>query len=56
VAYQALLYGVLAAAVCMAVLLIAGIVSRRQPVPYAPFLSLAAIVVVLVQGAAFAPL
>jgi prepilin signal peptidase PulO-like enzyme (type II secretory pathway) len=56
VAYQALLYGVLAAAAVMALMLVAGIVSRRQPVPYAPFLSLSAIVVVLLQGAAFAPL
>jgi leader peptidase (prepilin peptidase)/N-methyltransferase len=56
VAYQALLYGVLAAAVVMAVMLVAGIVSRRQAVPYAPFLSLSAILVVLLQGAAFAPL
>ena len=55
IAYQALLYGVLAAAVAMGILLVAGIVTRRQPVPYAPFLSLAAIVVMLTQGAAFAP-
>jgi prepilin signal peptidase PulO-like enzyme (type II secretory pathway) len=56
IAYQALLYGVVAAAVVMGVLLVAGVVSRRQPVPYAPFLSLAAIVTMLTQGAAFAPL
>lgn len=55
-AYQALLYGVLVAAVVMGVLLVAGIVTRRQPVPYAPFLAITAIVVVLTQGAAFAPL
>ena len=56
IAYQALLYGVVAAAVVMGVLLVAGVVSRRQPVPYAPFLALAAIVTMLSQGAAFAPL
>jgi prepilin signal peptidase PulO-like enzyme (type II secretory pathway) len=56
IAYQALVYGVLAAAAVMALLLVAGVVNRRQPVPYAPFLSLAAIVVLLVQGTAFAPL
>jgi prepilin signal peptidase PulO-like enzyme (type II secretory pathway) len=56
IAYQALLYGVVAAAVVMGVLLVAGVVGRRQAVPYAPFLSLAAIVMLLAQGAAFAPL
>lgn len=56
IAYQALLYGVAAAAAVMAIMLVAGVVSRRQPVPYAPFLSLAAIVMVLLQGTAFAPL
>jgi prepilin signal peptidase PulO-like enzyme (type II secretory pathway) len=40
----------------MGVLLVAGVVGRRQAVPYAPFLSLAAIVMLLAQGAAFAPL
>lgn len=56
IAVQALVYGVLAAAVVMGVMLVAGVVSRRQPVPYAPFLSMAAIVAVLSQGGAFAPL
>ena len=56
VAYQALIYGVIAAALVMGLMLVTGVVNRRQPVPYAPFLSLAAIVMVLVQGAAFAPL
>src|SRR5690606_32573037 len=55
IAVQALVYGVLAAAVVMGVMLVAGVVSRRQPVPYAPFLSMAAIVAVLSQGGAFAP-
>lgn len=56
VAFQALVYGVVAAAAVMGALLVAGVVGRRQPVPYAPFLSLAAIVVLLTQGGAFAPL
>ena len=33
-----------------------GVVGRKQAVPYAPFLALAAVAVVLTQGAAFAPL
>ncbi len=53
VAYQALIYGVIAAAVVMGIMLVAGIVSRRQAVPYAPFLSLAAIVMLLMQGGSF---
>ena len=56
IAYQALIYGIVAAAVVMGLLLVAGVVSRRQAVPYAPFLSLAAIVMLLIQGTAFAPL
>lgn len=56
IAVQALFYGILVAAIVMALLLVAGIVGRRQAVPYAPFLSLGAIVMVLTQGAAFAPL
>ena len=55
-AYQALLYGVLAAAAVMVALLLVGVVSRKQAIPYAPFLSLAAIAVTLLQGTAFAPL
>jgi prepilin signal peptidase PulO-like enzyme (type II secretory pathway) len=53
---QALFWGILAAAVVMGALLVIGVVSRRQAIPYAPFLSLAAIVVLLMQGTAFAPL
>jgi prepilin signal peptidase PulO-like enzyme (type II secretory pathway) len=56
IAYQALIYGIVAAAVVMGLLLVAGVVGRRQPVPYAPFLALAAIVMLLTQGGAFAPL
>jgi prepilin signal peptidase PulO-like enzyme (type II secretory pathway) len=55
-AYQALALGVLAGGVVILVLLLAGAVSRRQAVPYAPFLALAAVAVVLLEGAAFAPL
>jgi prepilin signal peptidase PulO-like enzyme (type II secretory pathway) len=56
IAYQALIYGIVAAAVVMGLLLVAGVVGRRQPVPNAPFLALAAIVMLLTQGGAFAPL
>jgi prepilin signal peptidase PulO-like enzyme (type II secretory pathway) len=56
IAYQALIYGIVAAAMVMGLLLVAGVVGRRQPVPYAPFLALAAIVMLLTQGGAFAPL
>jgi len=55
-AYQALFLGVLAAGVVMLLLFLAGVVGRREAVPYAPFLALAAVAVVLVEGAAFAPL
>jgi prepilin signal peptidase PulO-like enzyme (type II secretory pathway) len=55
-AYQALIYGVIAAAVVMGLMLLAGIVHRRQAVPYAPFLALAAIAFTLAQGTTFAPL
>jgi prepilin signal peptidase PulO-like enzyme (type II secretory pathway) len=55
-AYQALFLGVLAGGLVMAVLLAAGLVSRRQALPYAPFLALAAVAVIYLRGAAFAPL
>ncbi len=54
--YQALVFGVLAGGVAIFALLVAGVVSRRQGVPYAPFLALAAVAVVLARGAVFAPL
>ncbi len=54
--YQALLLGVLAGGVIILGLFVVGIVSRRQAVPYAPFLALAAVAVVLVRGGAFATL
>jgi len=55
-AYQAMVLGVVAGGVVILVLFLAGVVGRRQAVPYAPFLALAAVIVVLTQGAAFAPL
>jgi leader peptidase (prepilin peptidase) / N-methyltransferase len=55
-AYSALVIGILAAGVVILTLVALRLVSRRQALPYAPFLSIAAIAVVLYQGAAFAPL
>jgi len=56
VGMMALFWGILAAALVMGAMWAVRIVTRKQGVPYAPFLSLAAIVAMLVQGAAFAPL
>ena len=56
VGMMALFWGILAAALVMGAMWAVRIVKRKQGVPYAPFLSLAAIVVMLLQGAAFAPL
>lgn len=55
-AYLALFYGVIAGGVMIFLLFAIGVVERKQPVPYAPFLALAAVGVALFQGAAFAPL
>lgn len=55
-AFQALALGIFAAGVIMLAALLAGLVSRKQALPYAPFLSAGAIAVVLLQGASFAPL
>jgi len=55
-AYFALFYGVIAGGVIIFLLFAIGVVRRKEPVPYAPFLALAAIAVALFQGAAFAPL
>jgi prepilin signal peptidase PulO-like enzyme (type II secretory pathway) len=55
-AYQALVLGIVAGGVVILLAFLAGKVGRKQALPYAPFLAAAAIVVVLVQGAAFAPL
>jgi leader peptidase (prepilin peptidase)/N-methyltransferase len=54
--YQALVIGILAGGVAILALFVTGVVSRKQAVPYAPFLALAAVGVVLTQGAVFAPL
>jgi leader peptidase (prepilin peptidase)/N-methyltransferase len=54
--YQALFVGVFAAGMVLLLLLAAGVVSRKQAIPYAPFLALGALSMVFVHGAAFAPL
>jgi leader peptidase (prepilin peptidase)/N-methyltransferase len=54
--YQAMVMGIVAGGVVILGMFLLGIVSRRQAVPYAPFLALAAVVVVLTRGALFAPL
>jgi leader peptidase (prepilin peptidase)/N-methyltransferase len=55
-AVAAIFWGVIAGGVVIFALYAMGVVGRKEPVPYAPFLSLAAIGVALLQGAAFAPL
>lgn len=55
-AYSALVLGVIAGGFVMLMLLALRVVSRRQGVPYAPFLAIAAIIVALQQGTTFAPL
>ena len=55
-AYQALFIGMTVAGVVLLLLLAGGVVSKRQAVPYAPFLALSAVGFVLINGAAFAPL
>jgi prepilin signal peptidase PulO-like enzyme (type II secretory pathway) len=55
-ALQSLFLGVIAGGLVIFILFALGVVGRRSPVPYAPFLALAAIGVTLVSGAAFAPL
>jgi Flp pilus assembly protein protease CpaA len=54
--YQALALGVLAGGVIIVLLFLLRFVSRKQAVPYAPFLAVAAVAVLLVQGPVFAPL
>ncbi|MPZ49738.1 MAG: hypothetical protein GEU75_10680 [Dehalococcoidia bacterium] len=54
-ASTALALGVIVGGIAMLILLLAGRVSRRQVTPYAPFLALSAMVVVFVDGTAFAP-
>jgi prepilin signal peptidase PulO-like enzyme (type II secretory pathway) len=53
---QALAPGIVAGGLVILALFLVGLVSRRQAVPYAPFLALAAVLVVLLEGASFAPL
>jgi prepilin signal peptidase PulO-like enzyme (type II secretory pathway) len=55
-AVQSLFLGVIVGGVVILLLFLTGVVGRKQPVPYAPFLALAAIGATLLQGAAFAPL
>lgn len=55
-AYSALVLGVIAGGIVMLMLLALRVVSRKQGVPYAPFLAIAAIIVALQQGTTFAPL
>jgi leader peptidase (prepilin peptidase)/N-methyltransferase len=55
-AFQALLAGMVVTGALMLALLLVGVISRRQAVPYAPFLALSAAAFVLLQGPAFAPL
>ena len=54
--YQALFLGIVVGGLILLALFAIGAVGRKQAVPYAPFLALAAVAVVLTQGAAFAPL
>ncbi|MGE0056517.1 MAG: prepilin peptidase [Dehalococcoidia bacterium] len=55
-AYQALALGVLAGGIIMGLLWALHFIGRKQAIPYAPFLALAAVLVLLVQGPVFAPL
>jgi len=55
-AVAAIFWGVIAGGIVIFALYATGVVGRKEPVPYAPFLALAAISVALLQGAAFAPL
>jgi prepilin signal peptidase PulO-like enzyme (type II secretory pathway) len=56
IAYHAMLIGVITAGIVMVLLLVVGLVGRRQSLPYAPFLALGAIAMMLLEGTAFAPL
>jgi prepilin signal peptidase PulO-like enzyme (type II secretory pathway) len=53
---QALVIGVLSAGLVILPFFLLGRMGRRDPLPYAPFLALAAVAVGLAQGTAFAPL
>lgn len=54
--YQALALGVLAGGLIMGLLWALHLIGRKQAIPYAPFLALAAVLVLLTQGPVFAPL
>lgn len=54
--YQALALGVVAGGVIILALFALRFIGRRQAVPYAPFLAIAAVAVLLTQGPVFAPL
>jgi prepilin signal peptidase PulO-like enzyme (type II secretory pathway) len=53
---QALVIGVLSAGLVILPFFLLGRMGRRDPLPYAPFLALAAVAIGLAQGTAFAPL
>jgi Flp pilus assembly protein protease CpaA len=55
-AWQALVIGVLSAGLVILPFFLLGRMGRRDPLPYAPFLAMAAVAVGLAQGTAFAPL
>jgi prepilin signal peptidase PulO-like enzyme (type II secretory pathway) len=55
-AYAALFLGVLSAGAVILLLLLTRLVNRRQAVPYAPFLALAGVVLLLTRGPVFAAL
>jgi leader peptidase (prepilin peptidase)/N-methyltransferase len=54
--YQALFLGVILAGAVLLLFYVTGLVGRKQAVPYAPFLAIGAAIIVLLHGAAFAPL
>lgn len=54
--YQALALGVITGGLVMGALWLLHFIGRKQAVPYAPFLALAAVLVLLIQGPVFAPL
>jgi prepilin signal peptidase PulO-like enzyme (type II secretory pathway) len=55
-AYTALFLGVVAGGGVILLLFALRFIGRRQAVPYAPFLALAAVFVLLTRGPVFAPL
>lgn len=53
-AYQSIMAGVIVGGIIIILFWLAGIVSRKQSVPYAPFLAIAAVVFALHTGTSFA--